>query len=90
MKMKDFPLDYQLFIWILEGDSSQDAVYLNSKNPNNDNFPFKITKIDNYVVKDKLLNEYINSLGFKVIPNVFNNKLQYYLFDNKIGVSLTD
>ena len=90
LKMKDFPLDFQLFIWILEEDSSQDAVYINSQNPKNNNFPVKIPKIDNYIIKDKILNAYIQSLGLKVVTDVYDNKLQYYLYDIKAGVPLTE
>jgi len=88
-KMKDFPRDYQLFILIIEEDSSQDSVYIHSKNPNDDNFPLKITKAENFVVKDRKLKNYIDSLAFTVIPFIYDNEQQYYLYDNKAGIPLT-
>lgn len=89
VKMKNYPRDFQLYIWILEGDSSQDAVYLHSKNPNQDNFPIKIETVDNFVVNDKFLKSYIDGLGLKVIADTYDNELQYYLFDSNVGTPLT-
>src|SRR3546814_19062269 len=40
----DFP--YQSWIYIQDDDSSQDAVYFHTKNPNADNFPVDFSFVD--------------------------------------------
>lgn len=88
VKIKNYPKEFQLFIMILENDSSQDSIFIHSNNPNQDNFPLKIEKTINFPIKDKNLKEYIDNLGLNVTPFIFNNELQYYLFDDNVGIPL--
>ncbi|MBI5540799.1 MAG: hypothetical protein HY951_12115 [Bacteroidia bacterium] len=89
VKLKKYPHDYQVFISIIENDLSQNAVYIHSKNPNLDNFPINIVSADKFKIKDKELNKYISGLGLEIVPYIFDNELQYYLFDRKYGIPLT-
>lgn len=40
-KAKAYPFPYQLWVLVDRHDSSEDAVYVHTKNPNTDNFPYK-------------------------------------------------
>ena len=87
-RLTNYPKQFQLWIWILESDSSQDAVYVHTPNPN-DNFPITLKKERGQETKDKRLHDYIAKLGFDIIEDSFENEKQYYLFDRTIGTPLT-
>ncbi|MCZ8023026.1 MAG: hypothetical protein O9294_14775 [Cytophagales bacterium] len=86
--LTSYPKQYQLWIWILENDSSQDAVYIHTPNPNN-NFPITLKEERGLKTKDKRLKDYISKLGFDIVEDIFENDKQYYLFDKSIGTPLT-
>jgi hypothetical protein len=89
-RLTNFDKQYQLWIWILESDSGQDAVFFSAEHPNNKRFPVTIDKVDNTGVKNADLKKYLYGLGFEVIVDVYEGELQYYLFDKNVGVSLND
>lgn len=45
-RLLSFPKPCQTWLYILEEDSGQDAVYLHSPNANRDNFPFEFDGVD--------------------------------------------
>ncbi|MDJ1502488.1 hypothetical protein [Xanthocytophaga agilis] len=85
--LKMYPKDYQLWILIDEKDSGEDAVYIHSENPNQDNFPLTVDFIAPQI-EDKNLADFINSTGLTVIQiDMMEGKL-YYLFDKSVGLPL--
>lgn len=89
-KLRDYPNPYQLYIWILESDSAEDAIYIHTPNPNEDNFPISIVNVAGVEAKNKELKDYISRLGFDLIQDNNGGELQYYLFDKKVGVPLKE
>lgn len=83
--LKNYPRPFQLWIWILESDSSQDAVYIHTPIPNKDNFPINIKNVNGCIFNDSKLRDYLYSLEFEIILDNYKNELQYYLFDSNIG-----
>ncbi len=68
-KTKDLKMDFQLYAIILDNDSSNDALFLHTPNPNNTQFPFKISDLSSTSnLTNKKLDDYIKTLnGFKVL-----------------------
>ncbi|MBR9859588.1 hypothetical protein GYB22_02330 [bacterium] len=89
IRLTNYPKPFQLWIWILESDSSQDAVYVHSPNPNAHNFPITMDPVNRPEPKYKQLKDYIDGLGLEIIIDNFENELQFYLFDKQTGVPLT-
>lgn len=67
VKTKQLKADFQLYSIILDFDSSNDALFLHTANPNNNQFPLKIEELSNQTtMKNKQLNEYLGELkGFE-------------------------
>jgi hypothetical protein len=88
-RAKALKTDYQIWITLLDHDSSGDALFLHTPNPNRDNFPYKIEGLspeDN--LTNKALSEYVNSLhGYKIL---FGSADESYcvIYKNKIGTTV--
>lgn len=55
--------DFQLYSILLDFDSYSDALFLHTPNPNNTQFPFKISQLQlTTTLTNKKLNDYINNL----------------------------
>lgn len=67
VETKQLKTDFQLYTIVLDFDSSSDALFLHTPNPNNSQFPFKIEELSNQTtLKNKQLNEYLGELkGFE-------------------------
>jgi hypothetical protein len=62
-RAKEIKTDFQLYSVLLDFDSSSDALYLHTPNPNNSQFPFKIADLKSITtLKNEQLNEYITNL----------------------------
>jgi hypothetical protein len=56
-------IDFQLYAIILDRDSSSDALFLHTPNPNNTQFPFKIPELElTTTLTNKELNTYLDNL----------------------------
>ena len=66
-RTKNLKTDFQLYTVLLDFDSSNDALFLHTPNPNNSQFPFKISNLTlKSTLTNKQLNDYINNLeGFE-------------------------
>jgi len=63
-KSKHLKIEFQLFAFILDKDSANDAVFLHTQNPNNSDFPLNWENIsEKCTLKNKDLIEYINQLN---------------------------
>ena len=63
-KSKYLKIEFQLFALILDNDSSSDAIYLHTPNPNASDFPLIWENIsENCTLKNKDLIEYVNQLN---------------------------
>ena len=88
-QLKQYPLDFQLWIMIDESDSGEDCVYIHTKNPNGDNFPLKIITDNKVTIKSEKLRGMIESWDLKVVRVDTSEGYVYYLFDQDFGISLT-
>jgi hypothetical protein len=87
-ELKQYSKDYQLWILIDEQDSGEDAVYIHSENPNENNFPLLVENVRPDIENEKL-KAFIDSLNLTVVQvNTLEGKL-FYLFDEKAGIPLT-
>ena len=63
-KTKKLNGEFQLYAILLDYDSSNDALFLHTPNPDNNQFPFKISDLQlTTTLTNKLLNEYIDHLA---------------------------
>lgn len=62
-KTRELKFDFQLYSILLDFGSYSDALFLHVPNPNNSQFPFKISDLQlTTTLTNKQLNDYINSL----------------------------
>ena len=62
-KTKNLKTDFQLYAILLDFDSYSDALFLHTPNPNNSQFPFKISDLQvSTTLTNNQLNEYVNKL----------------------------
>lgn len=62
-RTKEAKSDFQLYAVLLDFNSSSDALYFHTPNPNNSQFPFKIPDLQlTTTLENKRLNEYISNL----------------------------
>ncbi len=86
-KLKQYPKDYQLWMLIDEQDSGEDAVYIHSPNPNEENFPLVVENVVPQISNNQL-KEFIESLKLTVVQiDTMEGKL-FYLFDDEAGTPL--
>lgn len=77
---KAYPHPYQLWAWVLEEDSSQDAVFLHSKNPNSDNFPLEFDDVDFDAEYPEWLHGIVKEGRHRVGRSTYNDVVSYYIF----------
>ena len=88
LKLKRFPKPFQLWIEIYEEEFSQNAIYIHSINPNNENFPIQYNSHKNIRLKNKNIESFMlgQGLSFKGIQTVDGNIFCFY--DVNFGVPL--
>jgi hypothetical protein len=89
-KLSTYKKEYQSFIFIEVNDSSYDAVYINTDNPNgHDNFPMKLKSVVNEEIPHKKIKEYIAALPYeKIIAYDPETGFSVYLYDQKNGLPI--
>jgi len=85
-KLQAFEKPFQLFILVNDIDSSQDAIYIHSENPNQANFPFALEENLVCTLKNKQLINYLNSKE-KFIKIFGENENEGYciLYKKRVG-----
>jgi len=87
-RLSNFHTKYQVWVFVHENDSANDAVYVHSPNPNAENFPFSINNIGGMEAKNQRLKAFLEGLGLDIIMYKHNGEISYYLFDKNIGLAL--
>ncbi|MFD2601914.1 hypothetical protein [Flavobacterium suzhouense] len=87
-ELRDYPYKFQIWILLNENDSSEDGVYIHTKNPNEDNFPLKITSDNNYQPNNTVIKEFIAQTGLRSISVNHNENIYFYLYDDTFGETL--
>jgi len=88
-RLSNFHTQYQVWVFIHENDSANDAVYVHSPNPNAENFPFSLNNIGGLETKNQRLKGFLEGLGLDILMYEHNDEILYYLFDKNIGVTLS-
>lgn len=76
---RSYPHPSQLWIYILEKDSAQDAVYIHTKNPNRDSFPLDFGFVDFKVDCPNWLMEFVQPDLHRVGRDVYEGVVSYYV-----------
>jgi len=88
--LKLYPNNYQIWIVIDENDSSEDAVYIHTKNPNNENFPLKMDNMKTWKTDNEDLSNFMLQTGLEILEVEYYDGKGFYLFDKNIGESITN
>ncbi|HEY8399934.1 MAG TPA: hypothetical protein VIK89_01660 [Cytophagaceae bacterium] len=88
LQLKGYSKPYQLWIQVHEQDSSQNAVYLHTPNPEDNNFPFRLATIVPLQGLSKETEWLINKAGLKAAMVKESNQTVIYLYDNEKGEAL--
>jgi hypothetical protein len=87
-KTKKLNIDFQLYAVLLDFDSYDDALFLHTPNPNNSQFPFKISDLQlTTTLTNYQLNEYINNLD--AYEKLYGKADEAFclLFKKNVGIS---
>lgn len=88
-RLKLIEKPFQLFIQLYDYESSDDAVFIHTENPNQDNFPYKTVLTDKCTLNNQQLIKYINQKeGFEKLFGIADNEGYCLLFKHGIGESL--
>jgi len=89
-KLSNRSEDFQIFCIIDINDSSQNAVYIHTKNPNQDNFPVQVEKHDGNISISGQLRELLKSSGYDWFFYKWNRDDEIvtliYLYDKNMGL----
>jgi len=84
-ELYSYPHEFQVWMIINVEDSSDDGVYIHTKNPNDDNFPLKVIPSDSNQVNNSIIRAFINQTGLKVISVNYDDSNYIYLYDSNFG-----
>lgn len=87
-KLRSYPHKFQIWITINEEDSSEDGIYIHTKNPNGDNFPIKVTPSSDYPPENTALADLIKQTGLNLITARYESTIYFYLYDVTFGEPL--
>ncbi len=90
MKLVNYTKDFQLFMYIEVNDSSSDAVYINTENPNGHrSFPMKLKFVTNKRIPDGNLRNFIDELPYVKITSYYEEDgFSIHLYDKKFGLPI--
>lgn len=87
-ELSNYPHEFQLWMIINVEDSSDDGVYIHTKNPNDDNFPLKVIPSDSNQVNNSIISAFINQTGLELISVNYDGSNYIYLYDSNFGGTL--
>ncbi|MCX2740688.1 hypothetical protein [Pontibacter anaerobius] len=92
-KLSVYPKDYQFWIEIDENDSREDAIYIHTPNPNENNFPVNLEFDEELEVKNILLLNYLNGKGYSMQKKKLTNSegkfcTTYFLYQEGLGARI--
>ncbi|MBC5993964.1 hypothetical protein [Pontibacter cellulosilyticus] len=92
-KLLDYHKNYQFWIEVDENDSREDAIYIHTPNPNEDNFPITLEFDEGIEVKNLLLLNYLQEkdylMGMKKLINAEGRACTtYFLYQEGLGTRI--
>ena len=84
---KSLKIEFQLYIMLLDFHSSNDSLFLHPPEPDNKQFPFKISDLKpTTTLKNKALNDYIDSLvGYEKLYGAGGDQAFCLLYKANVG-----
>lgn len=80
---------HQLWLYLNQDDSGQDAVFFHTPNPNGDNYPCKFEEIEwGIPILESFFSELIPSFKFRAGTQVWNGSKIFFLYTQEIGDSI--
>lgn len=89
-KLSKYPNNFQTWIVIDELDSSEDSIYIHTKNPNSENFPLKIPNKKSWNTNNQDLSNFMAQTGMEIIEVEYFDGKVFYLFDKNYGEPISD
>lgn len=90
--LRDRKEDFQIFCLIDIKDSSQDSVFIHTKNPNHDNFPVKFERHIGNIDIPIQLRDFAESSGYEWFFYKWNRNDELvnliYIYDKNVGLSI--
>jgi len=88
-RLKTIEKPFHLFIHLNDFDSSDDAVFIHTENPNQSSFPYKADLTDKCTLTNKQLISYINQKkGFEKLFGIAENEGYCILYKKGVGEEL--
>lgn len=91
-KISEKSEEFQIFIMVDINDSSQDAVFIHTGNPNEENFPIQFKEYNGRIKMSKELTEFIESLNIEYFRYKWTRDNKpvciVFLYDQAIGLPL--
>lgn len=90
-RAENLKTDYQIWATLLDRDSSSDALFLHTPNPNHDNFPWKIKGLSEESNLTNLeLEKYLRNLnGYRIFYGQAEENF-CVIFKDKVGIALIE
>jgi len=85
-RLKNYPSDYQLWMEIDTTDSSKDAVFIHTPNPNKSTFPMVYQAKKGLKLKDSGIEEFVTKSKLEVYEGMKSGAKVLFLFDPKAGI----
>lgn len=85
-RLKEFPKDYQLWMEIHEGDSTRDAVFIHTENPNKTAFPVLYQAKKGFHSKNQNLGKFVSKSKLSAVEIFREGAKVIVLFDPGAGI----
>lgn len=87
-KLRHYPHKFQIWILLNEEDSSEDGIYIHTKNPNEDNFPLKLIPENNHTSSNIPVIDFIKHTDLESVTVNYEGCIYFYLYDKTFGEPL--
>lgn len=87
-QLEKYPKHFRLWIEVWENDPTQNAVYIHTPNPNNQNFPIAVEDGFEPDIPDMMLKTWIEKQPFEKLTSKMQDDTVVYLFDPNVGITL--
>lgn len=91
-KLRNRTDKFQIFCLIDINDSSQDSVFVHTKNPNHDDFPAKFERYSGNLSISKQIRDFVESSGYDWFFHTWDRDNEMvnliYVYDKNVGLSI--
>ncbi len=92
-KLIAYPKNYQFWIEVDESDSREDAIYIHTPNPNEDNFPIRLGFDEGLEVKNNQLLRHLEEKDYLMEKKIMTDAdgrvgITYFLYKKELGMGI--